>query len=144
MRAEKSGEYRLLFHPITMHVNYEYLLQKCKLLVPINGRILDYGCGKGQTVEEGPNRSLEIFGVEAFSFGSGTRIKEELQRKSLLGIRIKELEGMAIPFPDQHFEMVVSNQVFEHVVELDETLKEIGRVLRPGGRLLCLFPSLLK
>ena len=51
-----------------MHVNYEYLLKKCELLVPKEGRILDYGCGKGATIEEGAIRNLYIFGVEAFLY----------------------------------------------------------------------------
>ena len=65
-----------------MHVNYEYLLRKSELLVPQGERILDYGCGKGATVEEGVRRGLNVFGVEAFSHGSGTTIKEELQKKT--------------------------------------------------------------
>lgn len=124
-----------------MHVNYQYLLDRGGSLVPKEGRILDYGCGKGGTVEEGVKRNLDIFGVEAFSHGSGTTIKEELQDKNLLDQRVKELVGCHIPFPDHHFDLVISNQVFEHVVELDEVLKEIDRVLKPGGKVLCLFPS---
>ena len=124
-----------------MHVNYEYLLKKCELIAPQHGRILDYGCGKGRTVEEGMKRGLDIFGVEAFSHGSGTTIKEELQKLGLLQGRVLELQGSKIPFPDHYFDMVISNQVFEHVVQLEEALEEINRVLKPGGMLLTLFPS---
>jgi len=124
-----------------MHVNYEYLLNRSESFVGSDGRILDYGCGKGGTVEEGLSRNLNIYGVEAFSHGSGTTIKEELQTKGLLDQRVMELQGSTIPFPDRHFDMVISNQVFEHVVNLDEALEEIQRVLKPGGKLLCLFPS---
>ena len=47
-----------------------------------------------------------------------------------------------IPFPDNYFDCVVSNMVFEHVVDIDLALDEIARVLRPGGEFLCLFPDL--
>jgi ubiquinone/menaquinone biosynthesis C-methylase UbiE len=124
-----------------MHVNYEYLLEKCELLVPRNGRVLDYGCGKGSTVEEGVKRGLNIYGVEAFSHGSGTQIKEELQARGLYNKRVMELQGSSIPFPNHNFDLIISNQVFEHVVHLEEVLEEINRVLKPGGKLLCLFPS---
>lgn len=125
-----------------MHINYEYLLKKCESLVPQGGRILDYGCGDGKTVIEGLERSLNIFGVEAFSYGSGPQLKEELKRKGLLSERILELEGARIPFPDKHFDLVISNQVFEHVVDLESALREIGRVLKTNGQMVCLFPSI--
>lgn len=125
----------------TMHPNYEFLFTKCERLAPRNGRILDYGCGNGKTVEEGVRRNLNVFGVEAFSFGSGPDLKKELEEKGLLNDRILELVDTAIPFPDQHFDMIISNQVFEHVVDLKKALKEIARVLKPGGKLVCLFPS---
>jgi SAM-dependent methyltransferase len=45
-----------------------------------------------------------------------------------------------IPFDDAAFEAVVTNQVVEHIEDLDLALAEISRVLRPGGRVLSLFP----
>jgi SAM-dependent methyltransferase len=47
----------------------------------------------------------------------------------------------SIPFPDASFDLVVNNQVMEHVADLDRTLAEIHRVLRPGATLLSIFPS---
>lgn len=40
-----------------------------------------------------------------------------------------------IPFPDAHFNTVVSNSSLEHVDDIHKALREITRVLRPGGRL---------
>ena len=39
------------------------------------------------------------------------------------------------------FDLVLSNQVIEHVEDLDAVLCEIHRVLKPGGAFLSLFPS---
>lgn len=44
------------------------------------------------------------------------------------------------PYPDESFDATVSNQVFEHVADLDLVLGEIARVLKPGGISLNLFP----
>ncbi len=41
--------------------------------------------------------------------------------------------GAALPFPDQSFAAAISNCVLEHVVPLDQTLREIARVVRPGS-----------
>ena len=104
-------------------------------------KILDYGCGKGSLVEEGIKQGMDINGVEAFSFGSNVKIKEYLQERGILGSKIKELAGDSIPFPDHYFDLIISNQVFEHVKDLDKCLSEIDRVLKEDGRLLCLFAS---
>lgn len=124
-----------------MHVNYEFMLERCSVLVPTGGRILYYGCGKGMVVEEGLRRHLDFYGVEAFSHGSGTNILDELESKQLLGKRVLGLDESSIPFPDGYFDLVVSKQVFEHIVDLTKALDEIARVLSPYGKLLCLFPS---
>ena len=123
-----------------MHVQHRYILEKCQSLVPHKAsRILDYGCGKGDIVEEGRRRQLKIYGVEAFYGGS--TIREVVKDKGLLGGAIVELDDGRIPFPDYYFDLVVSNQVFEHVPDLDQVLTEISRVLTSIGKLLCLFPS---
>lgn len=57
-------------------------------------------------------------------------------------IRLKST-ATALPFADGSFDLVTSNMVFEHVKEPVESLAEIRRVLRPGGRLLILTPNWL-
>ncbi len=47
---------------------------------------------------------------------------------------------MALSFPDGSFDVVFSNEVFEHVPDLRRAVGEIARVLRPGGLLLGTFP----
>jgi len=123
-----------------MHVTYRYILEQCRsLLTTSKGRILDYGCGAGDIVAEGRNQRLDIYGVESFYEGGNTR--ELVREKGLLGNAVKELDGDLIPFPDNSFDLVVSNQVVEHISNLQSVLKEIHRVLKPGAVLLCLFPS---
>jgi len=123
-----------------MHVNHRYILERCRSLITISsGKILDYGCGAGDIVEAGRKHGLDIYGVEAFYEGGNTR--EAVREKGLLGHTIKELDNDHIPFPDNNFDLVVSNQVFEHISIMHTVLKEIERVLKPGGKLFCLFPS---
>ena len=49
-----------------------------------------------------------------------------------------------IPFEDETFDVVVSDQVFEHVRNYDETLAELSRVMKPGSIGLHRFPSRLR
>lgn len=123
-----------------MKANYAYILDKCRAFSRA-GRILDYGCGGGLVVESGRAQGLDIVGVEAFYAGS--KAKDIAGEKGLLGSVVFQLQDDgAIPFDDSHFSLVVSNQVFEHVTDLDRVLAEVFRVLKPGGLLLTLFPAL--
>lgn len=47
---------------------------------------------------------------------------------------------LALPFDDQSFDTIVSTQVIEHVTDPQQMLREIARVLRPGGIVLITAP----
>ena len=102
-------------------------------------RILDFGCGAGRLVAAGLAAGLDISGADVYYGGSKTR--EEAQRAGLLGAAVREIQDGRIPFDDSSFDLVVNNQVMEHVEDLDAVLQEIHRVLRPGGAVLSIFPS---
>lgn len=42
-------------------------------------------------------------------------------------------DGVTMPFPDEHFDVVMSWGVMEHVADVPAVLAEIKRVLKPGG-----------
>ncbi|MCP4571361.1 MAG: class I SAM-dependent methyltransferase [bacterium] len=100
--------------------------------------VLDYGCGGGRIVSLMRTRGLDAYGCDVFYGGS-----QALQNvpPELLDTAIRKIEDDRIPFPDEHFDLVVTNQVLEHVKDLDLVLREIHRVLKPGGRVLALFPD---
>ena len=101
--------------------------------------MLDFGCGGGELVVAARAMGLDMRGSEVYYGGSATRAEAEV--RGLLGAQVIESREGSIPFPDASFDLVVNNQVMEHVADLDRTLAEIHRVLRPGGRLLSIFPS---
>jgi SAM-dependent methyltransferase len=98
-----------------------------------HSRILDFGCGAGSLV-----RGLESAGYESFGcdfvipFGSST----EGQFRP-----ITTSPRYALPFPDEHFDVVVSTSVLEHAQNKRECFEEMRRVLKPGGFALHLFPA---
>jgi len=51
------------------------------------------------------------------------------------------MAGDVIPFDSGAFDLVLSNQVFEHVPDMEVAVHEIARVLRPGGIALNVFPD---
>jgi len=61
--------------------------------------------------------------------------EETSSRSDIIYIKSAEL-----PFPDEHFDSIISTQVFEHVVELDTTIRELVRVLKKGGHIFVSVP----
>jgi len=102
-------------------------------------RVLDYGCGSGKLVRSGLQRKLNIQGADVFYSGSNAR--HEAAQAGLLDSLLFEIQDAKLPFDDATFDLVVNNQVMEHVEDLDAVLREIHRVLKPGGQVLSLFPS---
>jgi len=101
--------------------------------------ILDFGCGAGRLVMAGRAAGLTFFGADVFY--SGSQDRAEAEASGLLGSAIREICDGVLPFDDACFGLVVNNQVMEHVEDLDAILREIHRVLEPGGTLLSIFPS---
>jgi SAM-dependent methyltransferase len=95
-------------------------------------RILDFGCGEGALVDAGIAAGLPMCGADVFYSGAQARPR---------GGDIHEICEGRLPFGDLTFGLVVNNQVMEHVEDLDAALREIHRVLAPGGLLLSIFPS---
>jgi SAM-dependent methyltransferase len=103
------------------------------------GRILDLGCGAGSLVAAGRAAGIDIIGADVFYRGSEARA--EAERSGRLGTVVHEVRDDRLPFSDGWFDLVVNNQVLEHVEDLEATVKEIHRVLKPGGTALSIFPS---
>ena len=124
-----------------MDVTNRFVLEFCRIFAREHpgARILDFGCGGGKLVSAGRLDGIEISGADVYYGGSRTRA--EAEAAGLLGTAIIESIGGRIGFPDSYFDLVVNNQVMEHVEDLDAVLREIHRVVRPGGRVLSLFPS---
>lgn len=118
--------------------NYEFVAQWVKgRLGGRSGRVLDYGCGAGQIVGLMRARGVDAWGCDVF-YGGGDY---STQIPAAVRPFIKRIEGAAIPFAEAEFDIVVSNQVFEHVPDMESVLQEIARVLKPGGFALNLFPD---
>jgi SAM-dependent methyltransferase len=92
------------------------------------GRMLDLGCGSK------PYRAL--FNVDEY-IGLDVAVSGHDHFDSRIDVYY---DGKNIPFPDGCFDSVLCSEVFEHVFELSELLKEINRVTRPGGSLLITLP----
>lgn len=105
------------------------------LEAPLN--VLDLGCGNGDIVQEYRLRDYSAYGCD-FVFKDGPNV-ERLRQQGWL--RLIEADPYRLPFEDNTFDILLTDQVFEHVKDYPSTLAEIRRVMKPGGISLNIFPS---
>jgi SAM-dependent methyltransferase len=94
-------------------------------------RLLDYGAGSGALLDELRKLGLVADGLE-FS---------ENARDYCLSNRGFSLKADLHEVPDGYYQVISMIEVIEHLTDLSGTLKEIFRVLAPGGRLFVTTPS---
>ena len=106
-------------------------------LAPAPGeRILDVGCGPGFYVAElldavGPEGS--VVGVD----GSSSSLAVAARRcEGRANVAFHEADATSLPVADAEFDAALSVQVLEYVPDVAAVLREIHRVLRPGGRVV--------
>lgn len=98
-------------------------------------RVLDIGCGDGVLAVTLRQRgAAAVVGLDA----SESMLDAAKMRASEQDVDVALCLGHAenLPFADQSFDVVVAVTILCFVAEAEQTFAEIGRVLRPGGRLV--------
>jgi len=107
----------------------------------MNGNLLDLGCGVGAYLQRFAERSDSAIGLE-FDF-------QRARIAHAQGLSLTCADGEKLPYPSDYFDLVLSHEVLEHVVDDRASLEEIVRVLRTpdpakqqsGGRLILFVPN---
>jgi SAM-dependent methyltransferase len=121
--------------------NYAYMVSWVRRMRPASGsvRVLDYGCGQGLAVKLLRDQKFDCYGCDAF-VQIGKEPRDHLLNPQWFGSVIRDMPDGRIPFESESFDVIVNNQVIEHVENLEFTLSELHRVLKPGGIVLSVFP----
>jgi ubiquinone/menaquinone biosynthesis C-methylase UbiE len=91
------------------------------------GVVLDYGCGRGDFTQFLIPHAASVHGVDV------SEKALQMARQSTTGIDFKLLVDSTIPYPDNFFDTIFSVDVLEHILDIEATLEEIHRILKPGG-----------
>lgn len=107
----------------------------------VSDRVLDVGCGNGQHTLRAAEKVSEIVGVDydpkLLEVAQGTA-----RERGIKNARFQQgsVEGR-LSFPDASFDKVLCLDVLEHLHKRDEAMREMRRVLKPGGILLLAVPN---
>lgn len=113
----------------------EATLHETMLRLPLRrgNRLLDVGCGTGVLLERVRALDLRLRAMGADPSSEMLDVaRRRLARAGLLTRSLAE----ALPFPDEAFDVVVSTSALHYFSDPAKALEEMGRVLRPGGRLV--------
>ena len=98
-------------------------------------RVLDIGCGTGLNLEELRARGVTHAVGMDISAAALTHCRERRLPALLRG------DGSRLPFLDATFDVIIALDLIEHIEQDDEALREIARVLRPGGQVVLFTPA---
>lgn len=110
-----------------------------ELALGANARVLDLATGTGD-LAFAVRRMYPTARVAAFDFSEGIlRVGEHKRRaRGDHAVAFGVGDALRLPFPDQSFDACVNGFLLRNAVDLPLCLREMRRVVRPGGRVVCM------
>ena len=100
-------------------------------------RIMDFGCFDGYLVSRiGQIRMVDAIGIDISIAALEMARSGSQERAAWIAAG-----DAGLPLADEQFDVVLCSEILEHVEDFEETLSEMARVLKPGGRLYATMPN---
>jgi demethylmenaquinone methyltransferase/2-methoxy-6-polyprenyl-1,4-benzoquinol methylase len=140
MFARIAERYDLMNRLMTlgMDIHWRRFLVKTADL-PVNGRLLDVGTGTGDIAAEAlrVNPSVKVTGAD---------LTLEMMKKGMKKPELKKVgwccaDALELPFMENIFDSVTSGYLVRNVTDARKVFEEQMRVVKPGGKVLCLDTS---
>ena len=114
--------------------------------IAADDRVLDVGCGRGLMVigaakrlKSGKATGVDVWNAHDLSGNSAEAAKENAKLEGVADrVRIENCDARKLVYPDNHYDVVVSTLCVHNIGDRDDrdqAVKEMWRVLKPGGRL---------
>ena len=124
-----SENYALLNRPVETGRHSRRVM---RYLRPAPGdRLLEVGCGRGWLTQRMQERCPATYGID---------VNPMSIRHAVTG-QLLAMDATALHFEDEQFDHAYSFHAIEHITDAERALREIYRVLSPGGRVLLVYPA---
>lgn len=117
-----------------------YLRHYVELVIryaPPHSKVLDLGCGNGISARLLNQADFDVVGTDISSL-----FLEEAQAWENPRLRYQICDVMELPFEDESFNVICSNELVEHLPDVETALTEMIRVVCKGGRIVISGPNL--
>ena len=98
-----------------------------------NKQILDLGCGRGEFLKGFIRCGLNGYGVDQSLIGKSICPEAKILQS--------DLESIPLPYEDNSFDVIFSKSVLEHFYYPEKLVKEMFRILKPGGLVITMVPD---
>ncbi|MFL2707520.1 MAG: type 11 methyltransferase [Gammaproteobacteria bacterium TMED226] len=109
------------------------------------GVMLDVGCGEGRHIfgimQDYPLMKCIGLDMDNESLEKAEEGYEYFKSISEAGAQFLKGSAYSLPFPDESIDLIVCSEVLEHLHEYNDAVKEIHRVLKPGGKFYASVPA---
>jgi 2-polyprenyl-6-hydroxyphenyl methylase/3-demethylubiquinone-9 3-methyltransferase len=130
-----AGEFDSIMNRYDLNRRLDAVFDRMLGDVDLNGKkVLDAGCGTGFFSAQAARRGASVTGLDV-----GVALLREARRKGITAVVAGDAARM--PIPDGCFDVVVSSECIEHTPSPRDTLRELIRVIRPGGWLAITCPN---
>lgn len=126
--SANSTKWQIQIHKKERKKRLDAIQSKLKIK---KGKFLDFGCGEGYVLKEAHDFGFEPYGIDIADNLSEVNKSFNFTKGSIFDAN----------YPDNHFSAIFLDQVLEHLVNPLEILKELSRILAPGGVLMILVPN---
>ena len=107
--------------------------QRARVCEGLAGEVVEIGFGSGLNVPYYPSQVSRVAAVEPAD--TGWKLAAKRLRDTPVPVERAGLDGQSLPFPDDSFDAALSTWTMCTIPDIDAALRELRRVLRPGGRL---------
>ena len=117
-----------------------YLRHYVELVIryaPPSAKILDLGCGNGISARLLNQADFDVVGTDISPL-----FLEEAQAWENPNLRYQVCDVLELPFETETFDVICSNELIEHLPDVETALSEMIRVVRKGGRIVLSGPNL--
>jgi ubiquinone/menaquinone biosynthesis C-methylase UbiE len=125
----RSRRYALLNTPI--EVNRHVRRVERYLRPRAADRVLEIGCGRGFLTRQIQRIAPATTGIDLNPQAISNAVTDDL----------RNMDARALAFPNAMFDKIYSFHAIEHIPDLGRAFAEMDRVLKPGGRVLLVYPA---